>query len=58
MTLHGFPMGIFSADEDLHGNDPTQGTEFCAIVEAQYSLEQIWLLPAIFIYGCIGKNDV
>jgi len=41
MTLHGLPMGIFSADEDLHGNDPTQGTELCAIVEAQYSLEQI-----------------
>jgi len=41
MTLHGLPMGIFSADEDLHGNDPTQGAELCAIVEAQYSLEQI-----------------
>jgi hypothetical protein len=41
LTLHGLPMGIFSADEDLNGNDPTQGTELCAIVEAQYSLEQI-----------------
>jgi uncharacterized protein len=41
MTLHGLPMGIFSADEDLHGNDPTQGAELCAIVEAQYSLEEI-----------------
>lgn len=41
MTLHGLPMGIFSADEDIHGNDPSQGTELCAIVEAQYSLEQI-----------------
>lgn len=41
MTLHGLPMGIFSADEDLHGNDPTQGTELCAIVEAMFSLEQI-----------------
>jgi Beta-L-arabinofuranosidase, GH127 catalytic domain/Beta-L-arabinofuranosidase, GH127 middle domain len=41
MTLHGLPMGIYSADEDLHGNDPTQGTELCAIVESQYSLEQI-----------------
>lgn len=39
MTLHGLPNGIFSADEDLHGNDPTQGTELCAIVEAMYSLE-------------------
>ncbi|MCU7549601.1 glycoside hydrolase family 127 protein [Chitinophagaceae bacterium LB-8] len=41
MTLHGLPMGIFSADEDLHGNDPVQGTELCAVVEAQYSLEEI-----------------
>ena len=41
MTLHGLPMGIFSADEDLHGNDPTQGVELCAIVEAMYSLEEI-----------------
>ena len=41
MTLHGLPMGIFSADEDLHGNDPTQGVELCAIVEAMHSLEEI-----------------
>ena len=41
MTLHGLPMGIFSGDEDLHGNDPTQGVELCAIVEAMYSLGKI-----------------
>ena len=40
MSLHGLPMGIFSADEDLHGNAPTQGTELCAITEAMFSLEQ------------------
>jgi DUF1680 family protein len=40
MTLHGLPNGIFSADEDLHGNNPVQGTELCAIVEAMYSLEE------------------
>ncbi|MFT3702891.1 MAG: glycoside hydrolase family 127 protein [Agriterribacter sp.] len=40
MTLHGLPMGVFSADEDLHGNAPTQGTELCAIVEGMFSLEQ------------------
>ena len=41
MDLHGLPMGIFSGDEDLHGNAPTQGVELCAIVEAMFSLEQI-----------------
>ena len=41
MTLHGLPMGIFSADEDLHGNDPLQGVELCTIVETMFSLEQI-----------------
>jgi DUF1680 family protein len=41
ITLHGLPMGIFSGDEDLHGNDPTQGVELCAIVEAMFSMEKI-----------------
>lgn len=41
MTLHGLPMGIFSGDEDLHGNAPTQGVELCAIVEAMFSLENM-----------------
>ncbi len=53
MLLHGLPMGIFSADEDLHGNNPEQGTELCALVEAMYShgtndghYRRCW------IYGC------
>jgi len=41
MTLHGLPMAIFSGDEDLHGNDPAQGIELCAIAESMFSLEQI-----------------
>lgn len=41
MNLHGLPMGIFSGDEDLHGNAPTQGVELCAIVESMYSLENM-----------------
>ncbi|WEK34416.1 MAG: glycoside hydrolase family 127 protein [Candidatus Pseudobacter hemicellulosilyticus] len=41
MKVHGLPMGIFSADEDLNGNDPTQGAELCAVVEAMFSLEQM-----------------
>ena len=41
MLLHGLPMGVFSADEDLHGNDPTQGVELCAVAESMFSLEEI-----------------
>ena len=41
MRLHGLPNGMFSADEDLHGNEPTQGSEMCAVVESMFSLEQI-----------------
>lgn len=41
MNLHGLPMGIFSGDEDLHGNAPSQGVELCAIVESMFSLENI-----------------
>lgn len=52
MTLHGLPMGIYSADEDLHGNDPVQGVELCAVVESMFSLEQ-----AIGITGDILYMD-
>ena len=40
MTLNGLPAGAFSADEDLHGNLPTQGTELCAVVETMFSMEE------------------
>ena len=52
MLLHGLPMGIFSGDEDLHGNAPSQGVELCAIVEAMFSLENI-----ISITGDISYMD-
>lgn len=39
--VHGLPMGSFSGDEDLDGNEPTHGTELCAIVENMFSLEKI-----------------
>jgi len=39
MNLHGLPHGMFSGDEDIHGNEPTQGVELCAIVETMFSLE-------------------
>ena len=39
--VHGFANGMYGGDEDLHGNDPTQGSEFCSAVELMYSLESI-----------------
>jgi hypothetical protein len=50
MLLHGLPMGIFSADEDLHGNDPEQGTELCAIAEAMFSMEQTMAITGDILY--------
>jgi DUF1680 family protein len=39
--VHGFVNGMFGADEVLHGNDPTQGSEFCSAVEMMYSFESM-----------------
>lgn len=36
---YGFPNGMNSGDELLHGNEPTHGTEFCSVVETMFSLE-------------------
>lgn len=37
----GFANGMFGADEMLHGNDPTQGSELCSAVELMFSLEEM-----------------
>ncbi len=39
--FNGFPTGMYGADEALHGNNPTQGSELCASVEMMYSMEQM-----------------
>lgn len=39
--FNGQAQGMYGADEGLHGNNPTQGVELCAIVEMMYSLENI-----------------
>ena len=39
---HGLPTGMFTGDEAIHGNNPTQGTELCQIVEYMYSLETMY----------------
>jgi len=38
---HGQPQGMYGADEAMHGNDPTRGSEFCSAVELMYSLENM-----------------
>jgi len=36
---HGLPNGMFSCDEHLAGRNPSQGSEFCTVVEYMFSLE-------------------
>lgn len=39
--FHGYPNGMYGGDEMLHGNNPTQGSEFCSAVEMMFSMETI-----------------
>lgn len=39
--FHGQPQGMYGGDEAIHGNNPTQGTELCAVVELMFSLEEM-----------------
>jgi len=36
---NGMAHGLFGADESLHGNNPTQGSELCTAVEMMFTLE-------------------
>jgi len=38
---HGFVNGMYGADETMHGNDPTQGSELCSAVEMMFCFESI-----------------
>ena len=38
---HGQATGIFSGDECFAGKNPSHGTELCAVVEYQFSLEML-----------------
>jgi DUF1680 family protein len=35
----GMANGMFGGDEELHGNNPTQGSELCTAVEMMFTLE-------------------
>ncbi|HDZ21517.1 hypothetical protein LCGC14_0124310 [marine sediment metagenome] len=37
--FHGMVTGVMSGDECIAGTSPSQGTELCAVVEYQFSLE-------------------
>lgn len=48
---HGQVTGMFSGDEHLAGQDPSQGTELCAVVECMFSLEELLALLGDPIFG-------
>ncbi|AFK07990.1 hypothetical protein BG32_11660 [Mesotoga sp. HF07.pep.5.2.highcov] len=39
IDYHGTSNGMVTGDEHLNGNDPSRGTELCAVVEYMFSLE-------------------
>ncbi|MDR1809182.1 MAG: glycoside hydrolase family 127 protein [Prevotella sp.] len=47
----GYPVGAYGGDETLHGNNPTQGTELCTIVEFMFSLEKIFQITGDTYYA-------
>ena len=49
---NGVANGLYGGDEALHGNNPTQGVEFCTVVEMMFSLE-----TAIEITGDVAYAD-
>lgn len=49
--VHGFVNGMYGADEMLHGNDPTQGSELCSAVELMFSLESVLPVTGELFYA-------
>ena len=48
---HGFVNGMYGADEHMHGNNPTQGSELCSAVEIMYSFESVLPITADVYYA-------
>ena len=38
---HGYVNGMYGGDEQLHGNEPSQGSELCSAVEMMFSFESV-----------------
>ncbi len=49
--VHGFVNGMYGGDEAMHGNDPTQGSEFCSAVEMMYSFESMLPITGDLYYA-------
>lgn len=50
---HGFVNGLFSGDEHLSGNNPTQGSELCSVVEYMFSLQTL-----LEVFEDVGLVDI
>ncbi len=48
---HGFVNGMYGADEHMHGNNPTQGSELCSAVEIMFSFESILPITSDVYYA-------
>jgi len=48
---HGWPTGLYSADEMLHTGNPTQGSELCTAVEMMFSLENMMVITGNTTYA-------
>ena len=48
---HGFVNGMYGGDEQLHGNEPTQGSELCSAVEMMYSFESVLPITGDIYYA-------
>ena len=51
MKYHGMATGMFTGDECVAGDSPSQGTELCAVVEAMYSEELLLAATGNPIWG-------
>jgi hypothetical protein len=56
MKGHGVAHGLFTGDEHLSGNMPTQGTETCAVVEAMFSFQTLLALSGDAFWGDLNEK--